>query len=123
VDYLDEAGVFQGGAILPGYAMMADYLAGHTEALPLLKPGELAGKTPFIPGKSTTLAMHLGMAACLEGGVEYLIKAYRNLTPGRLIVFVGGGDAQNLPANYADLETHHWPEMTLEGIRLAAERL
>ena len=65
VDYVDEAGVFQGGAILPGLWIMAELLHRHTALLPLMKRGELkqmiASTRP--PGKSTLEAMAVGIAA------------------------------------------------------------
>ncbi len=72
VDYIDEVGVFQGGAILPGLGMMTDSLHKQTAALPRLKPDELEflGGSVKLPGKKTTEAMALGIIACFLGGID-----------------------------------------------------
>ena len=123
VDYVDEAGVFQGGAILPGLKIMADYLHEHTAALPLINPEEIDSAAPVVPGKATVPALILGMRSCLEGGIERLLSDYAKLAGKRLMIFVGGGDGRKLVRERGEHEIQYWPEMTLEGIRLAGLRL
>jgi type III pantothenate kinase len=128
VDYVDEAGVFQGGAILPGLWIMAELLHWHTAALPLIKSNDLkqliASSTP--PGKSTLEAMALGAIACFHGGIERVAREYVKMAGERVVCYIGGGDGTMLPADFPlgrQHEHHHWPEMTLEGIRIAGEQL
>jgi len=123
VDYVDEAGVFQGGAILPGFGIMAELLHRHTAALPQIMPEEgmqISGISQ-IPGKSTVEAMTLGITACYFGGVERLVDAYVQLGANNLILFMGGGDAPIFAKCFLTRDCRHWPTMTLEGIRIAAE--
>jgi len=124
-DYVDESGVFQGGAILPGMAIMARFLHEHTAGLPLIKPVEVTQLTGSValPGKSTVEAMVLGMAACFRGGVERIAHEYMKWSANRAVFYFGGGDGALLAADFKLGEHHHWPEMTLEGIRIAGEQL
>lgn len=124
VDFVDEAGVFQGGAILPGLSLLAEQLNRNTAALPLIKRDELNRLINFVspPGKCTVDAMAVGIEACFRGGVERVARSYRAKAPDASI-YVGGGDGPLLIKNSSLGECQHWPEMTLEGIRIAAEHL
>ncbi len=124
VDYIDEAGVFQGGAILPGLGMMADSLHKQTAALPHIKPDELEflGGSVKLPGKKTTEAMALGIIACFLGGIERISREYLKLATQQVIFFIGGGDGSWVDRNISLGEHFWWPEMTLEGIRIAGSR-
>jgi type III pantothenate kinase len=128
VDYVDEAGVFQGGAILPGLGLMADLLERRTAALPLLKVADFKKllATATAPGKFTEQAIALGIAACFHGGIERVARDHAKLAGDRVVVYIGGGDGGFLPDTFPLGEGHEhqrWPEMTLEGIRIAGERL
>jgi type III pantothenate kinase len=117
VDYLNEHGVFRGGAILPGWRLMAQALHDYTALLPLVEVGE---EVP-VPATSTVPAMQAGIFAALLGGIRELICRLQKLAPEdtHLHVFLGGGDAELLAA-YLPYRTHPWPLMTLEGLRLTA---
>jgi type III pantothenate kinase len=117
VDYLDAAGVFQGGAILPGLGLMARALHEHTALLPLVAVPEEA---PELPAKATIPAMQAGIVAAAGGGVIRLIGEYSSRRGLRPQVFLTGGDAPRL-GHIPDGE--FWPELTLEGIRLSARAL
>jgi type III pantothenate kinase len=125
VDYVDEAGVFQGGAILPGLLLMVDFLHRHTAALPVIKPHELAQLIDpvALPGKSTVEAMVLGLWACFRGGVERVARDYLAKAASGAVFYIGGGDGAVFAKDCPLGESHYWPEMTLEGIRIAAEQL
>jgi type III pantothenate kinase len=113
VDYVDDAGGFQGGAIMPGLRLMAQALHDYTALLPRIEvtaPGEF-------PGKNTEEAMRSGVFAAVIGGVETL---RRRLSGARSCeVFLGGGDAGLLAPHLAP-PVRVWPEITLEGIRCSA---
>jgi len=125
VDLVDEAGVFQGGAILPGLGLMAEILHRRTAALPLLDVGNLKQQleTKAFPGKSTIQAMTIGVEAAFHGGVERIARDYLSKAAHAAGVYIGGGGGALLAKDFSLAECHHWPEMTLEGIRIAAERL
>jgi type III pantothenate kinase len=117
VDFLDEQGRFQGGAIFPGLGLMAAALHDHTALLPLI---EVRSPAPPV-GKSTVAAMHAGIFHAAAGAIDRLIQ---KMTPpgGTIDVFFGGGDA-NVLAPELSHAANLWPLMTLEGLRLTARSL
>ena len=121
--YLEDLGApdgtFVGGAILPGLRLMAQALHDHTALLPLISTPRAA---PPAPGTSTPAAMELGVYWSVAGGVLAVLDAYRRHFDAEPAVFLTGGDGPALVGALGPTATH-WPEMTLEGIRLAAEAL
>ena len=116
VDYVDSAGAFRGGAIFPGLRLMAQALNSYTALLPFV---EISGSPPPLPATSTTSAIEAGMYWAVVGGIRALVAEMTRGNPGSPMIFLTGGDADILaPA----LETNGtlWPQMTLEGIRIAA---
>jgi type III pantothenate kinase len=119
VDWIDATGTFTGGAILPGLRLMIHALHDYTALLPLILAPRAA---PPAPGTSTPAAMELGVYWSVAGGVEAVLDAYRRHFDAEPVVFLTGGDAPALVEALRQPLTH-WPQMTLEGIRLAAEAL
>ena len=118
VDLVDQAGTFQGGAIMPGLQLMAQSLHQHTALLPLVDVKEPA----TILGRNTPAALSAGVFWSVIGGVEALVRKHRLLCPGRPDVFLTGGDAKLL-ATRLDIDAKLWPAMTLEGIRMTSEQM
>jgi type III pantothenate kinase len=118
VDWIDDSGRFQGGAILPGFRLMAQALHDHTALLP---PVEVTSN-PTVPGTTTELAIQAGVFWAVAGGIKALgrLLGAGEITKRRREVFLTGGDALLL-APVMDPEVTVWPTMTLEGIRLSAE--
>jgi type III pantothenate kinase len=111
VDYVDASGVFRGGAILPGFRLMAKALHDYTALLPVAEIDE-----PVLPpGTSSLSAIKTGVYHAVLGGIEQLILEYQHRFPTAFEVFLTGGDAQLL-VNRLRHPVHFWPEMTLEGI-------
>jgi type III pantothenate kinase len=119
VDWIDADGTFTGGAILPGIRLMIRALHEHTALLPLIPS---PGVAPAVPGTSTPAAMEVGVYWSVVGGVTAVLDAYRRHFDAEPTVYLTGGDAPALLGSMRPPVTH-WPEMTLEGIRLAAEAL
>jgi type III pantothenate kinase len=117
VDLLDGEGAFRGGAILPGLRLMAEALHQHTALLPLV---DVPRQPPAAPGTATPAAVEAGIYWAAAGGAAALVQAYRTLAAAEPVVYLTGGDG---PALAPALGVETWPEMTLEGIRLAAEAL
>jgi type III pantothenate kinase len=114
VDFLDDAGAFRGGAILPGLRLMAKALHDYTALLPLVEIREPAAPL----GTSTPAAVQAGVFWSAVGGIAALIAKHRP-AGGEIDCFLSGGDAAVLATGLpADVQI--WPEMTLEGIRLTA---
>jgi type III pantothenate kinase len=120
VDYLDKLGAFQGGVILPGLRMMARALKEYTALLPLVEPPV---RVPPVPAKNTPSAIEAGIFWAVVGAVRVLVERYAGQSPAAPEVFLTGGDAALLLEELGDVVNHHWPQMTLEGIRIAAEAL
>jgi type III pantothenate kinase len=112
VDHIDRQGVFRGGAIFPGLRLMSSALHDYTAQLPLV---DVRGRRPP-PGTETSAAIETGVLHAVVGGIDRLLDDMRQ---GSDIVFFTGGDAALL-APHLKTPTTIWPEMTLEGIRLAA---
>lgn len=119
VDYLDEQGIFQGGAIFPGMRLMAEALHSYTALLPRIDPPR---EVPGAPGRATIPAMELGVFWAVAGGIRSLVDRYTSLSRTPPEVYLTGGDAQALSLALGSTATV-WTEMTLEGVRIAAEAL
>jgi type III pantothenate kinase len=132
VDLVGESGAFRGGAILPGFHMMARALHDHTALLPLINPFE-GGGIPELPGTSTRAAMRAGVFWAVVGGVRALIERYAEGAGQLPDVWITGGDYHRVASALGalggpgkpDLGLHvtSTPNLTLLGLRLAAEAL
>ncbi|MBL8798403.1 MAG: type III pantothenate kinase [Planctomycetia bacterium] len=123
VDLLSPEGAFVGGAIFPGRRLMSLALHQHTALLPLVQNTQ--GNPPPV-GEDTTAAIVAGVHHAVAGGINQLLKwqlgsRYPRVNyPTAPAIFLTGGDAPLLQHSIDD-RARLWPEMTLEGIRLAAE--
>jgi type III pantothenate kinase len=117
VDWVDADGAFRGGAILPGFHLMAEALHSYTALLPLI---EIRSADPPLPGTDTKSAMEAGIFWTLVGGIQFMIDRFAELEQTEPCVFMTGGDSPRL-SPFIGRAHKVWPEMTLEGIRLAAE--
>jgi type III pantothenate kinase len=115
IDYVDVTGAFRGGAIIPGLRLMAQALHDYTALLPLVR----VDTPPPLVGINTPQAMQAGLFWTLIGSIEQFVRLHRATAPQGVDVFLTGGDAPLL-ATRLPAEFQLWPEMTLEGIRLAA---
>jgi len=125
VDWVDEEGTFRGGAILPGLRMMAKALHEHSAALPLLAIEEIPpNEWPRVPGTATESAMRAGIFWAVAGGIKAVLwqLVTRAKASRHHVIYLTGGDALYV-APVLEPEVDYWREMTLEGIRLAAEAL
>lgn len=119
VDWLDEDGAFAGGSIFPGLHLMAQSLHQYTALLPLI---ESPRAVPALPGTSTRAALEAGIFWAVAGGIRAIIgelSARARTTPE---VFLTGGNGLILSSTL-ERGIHLWPQMTLEGVRLATESL
>ncbi len=118
VDLVDAEGAFRGGAIFPGFRLMAKALNDYTAKLPLV---ETFPNEPPLPGTNTFAAIEAGIDHAIRGGIERIVARYTSML-GKPRVVVAGGDA-NLLANLNCEFEMAGPFLTLEGIRIAAKGL
>ena len=119
VDWIDETGAFAGGAILPGFGLMAKSLHDYTALLPMI---ELPKQMPAVPGLTTVPAIEAGVFWAVVGGVRGLVAAYARRFDAFPEVFLTGGDAPLIAATPLD-SARVCPLLTLDGIRLAARAI
>lgn len=121
VDFVDGAGTFHGGAILPGAQLMLDSLSQRTALLPEV---EFERPTENI-GHSTLQAMLTGIYQGMRGAVRELVEAYALETGQYPIIVATGGDADLLFREW-ELIDRIVPDLTLKGLevtlRTALER-
>jgi type III pantothenate kinase len=119
VDFVDGAGVFQGGAIAPGLVMMLRALHEHTAALPTVEyKTPDAARGPY--GKDTRHAMILGVRAAVIGMARVLIDTYADAFGAYPQVVATGGDAAIFEED--PLVEHIVPDLVLMGIAEACRR-
>jgi len=121
VDWLDQNGVFRGGAIFPGLRLMAKALNDYTALLPLI---EIWHKQPQLPGTSTRAAIEAGLTWAVTGGVVTLAHQMTARAGGhRALSILTVGDSELLQGvlNDSGPGWRHIPMLTLEGLRVAAE--
>lgn len=122
VNLIDADGVFQGGAIFPGPALMARALQEHTAKLPLVEVGHPENRPP---AKNTSDAIRWGILCAVGGGMVELTSLIADDCPTKPHLFLTGGGAAVF-AGYGlpwVEKLEHVPSLNLEGIRLAAEAL
>jgi type III pantothenate kinase len=119
VDYVDQDGVFRGGAIFPGLRLMAEALHQYTAKLPLI---DWKAAVAVVPGTNTEAAIACGIQGATIGGIEHLANELLALSKQEPARFLTGGDAPLLAAQLSS-SWKPWPLMTLEGLRLTALRL
>ncbi len=88
VDLMDEAGVFQGGVIMPGLAILENGLNAHAPALPNVSR-ELSST---YPPKSTIDALKAGLLESWVAGITHHVRQLHAFAPDA-VVMVTGNDA------------------------------
>lgn len=118
VNLLDETGAFAGGAIFPGYRLMAEALHTFTAALPLV---DAKAHPTVAPAGTTATAIAAGIHWAVVGGVHALIRMtiLQAPFPAPLPVFLTGGDGPAILPDLPDADVFRYelrPTLTLEGI-------
>lgn len=119
LNLISGAGTFEGGAILPGFHLMAHALGTGTAKLPVIR---FDGPVSPVPGRTTETAIQSGIYWSIAGAINGLRAAYGVLENRDLPVVITGGDASWILDEISP-PVHHVPALTLEGVRLAAEAM
>ncbi|MBD3676652.1 MAG: type III pantothenate kinase [Planctomycetaceae bacterium] len=120
VDLIDENGVFQGGAILPGLRLSAESLHRYTQLLPEVPLEELQEESRNPVGKETREAIRSGLYWGQLGAIRELTE---RILAGRSNVarFLTGGGAELLSEELQDFTLT--PNLSLRGFALLANEL
>jgi type III pantothenate kinase len=116
-DVVAAGPAYCGGVIAPGLGAMQDYLGRRTALLPKI---ELEEPRAAI-GKSTVEAMQAGAVLGYRGLVREIIARVRSEMAGEPVIVATGGDAALIARGLPEIQIVD-PDLTLEGIRLAAVR-
>lgn len=116
-DVVTPGPAYSGGVIAPGLGAMQDYLGHRTALLPKI---ELEEPRAAI-GKSTVEAMQAGAVFGYRGLVREIISRLRAEMGGDPVIVATGGDAALIARGLPEIRIVD-PDLTLEGIRLAAVR-
>ncbi|MFC0251439.1 type III pantothenate kinase [Massilia consociata] len=111
VDAISKDGVFIGGMILPGLALMAGSLARNTAQLPMVAPG---AAPPPLFGDNTDDAIVSGILSAQAGAIERACAAH-----GATACIVSGGAAPHI-APTLKLAHHLVDNIVLVGLHAAA---
>ena len=117
IDWIDAAGVFRGGLILPGFETAARALAAAT-GLPLVAASSRAARGLSRPPTDTAAAVTSGWRFAAAAAVG----AFAARFAPEAVWVLGGGDARALRAflpSRIEGEIVMRPHLTLEGIALA----
>ncbi len=120
IDIVDENGVFQGGAILPGLRLSANALHRYTQLLPLIPLEELQSDTKGPVGKETREAIRSGLYWGQIGAIRELTDRISREYPQAARLLTGGGAAL-FAEELQDFEMA--PNLSLRGFALLAKDL
>lgn len=116
-DVVSPGPAYCGGVIAPGLGAMQDYLGRRTALLPKI---ELEEPRAAI-GKSTVEAMQAGAVFGYRGLVREILARLRAEMAGDPVIVATGGDAALIARGLPEIGAVD-PDLTLEGLRLAAVR-
>lgn len=116
ISVVSAGGEFLGGPIGAGVGTILHGLASETPHLPGLEAGPAV---PLIAG-STAQALRAGVLGQVRGGVERLVQGVLQELGGEGRVVATGGEAEWV-ASELELFDSMVPELTLEGLAIAAE--
>lgn len=117
VDFVDGAGTFHGGAILPGGQVMLDALTGRTTQLPEVE----LGPPLEAMGHNTLEAMKSGVFHGMRGAARELVERFAEQAGQFPMVVATGGDGAMLFHEY-DLVDRVVPDLTLMGLAVTLRR-
>lgn len=133
IDFVSADGRFQGGAILPGFAMSAEALHHYTELLPLLTVRELANDPPTAAGRNTYDAIRSGVywghagaikevatQICRQHGLAIPNWDDASQKPSSPWLLMTGGGAPFLEPVFPGVE--RVPSLALYGLVIAASK-
>ncbi|MEX0865849.1 MAG: type III pantothenate kinase, partial [Pirellulales bacterium] len=126
IDVIDAAGVFRGGAILPGIGMGARALHTFTDLLPQSELSDLTASPPEPVGIDTVAAIHAGLFWGAIGAMrEIVFRVQHQLDRPPLVLLTGGAAplvAELLAGQPSPMSIQCVPHLVLGGTVLARQR-
>lgn len=124
VDVVDSAGIFRGGAILPGILLGAKSLHAETTTLPHVDVWELLKHEPAVLGRSTEAAIASGLYWGHLGAVKELASRYVEwlASPGTAPLLLLTGGASVILAPYLP-GAQREPDLSLQGLAIVSRQL
>jgi type III pantothenate kinase len=122
VDVVSAQGVFEGGAILPGFQLCARALHQYTALLPHIANEELAASTPDPLGKNTRDAIRSGLFWGQLGAVRELVGHLGEPFGEAPITVVTGGAGRLLVPQLPPVVLHR-PFLALQGLVIVGQAL
>jgi len=116
-DVISAKPAYCGGAIAPGLGAMTGYLFRRTALLPQIDITEPAHAI----GKTTEEAMRSGAVFGYRGLIRGILDHLRPEIEGTPVVVATGGDAPVIAGSMPEIDQID-PDLTLDGLRLAALR-
>ncbi|QDT39634.1 type III pantothenate kinase [Stratiformator vulcanicus] len=120
IDLVAADGAFEGGAILPGFALSAQALQSYTALLPLVASDDVTDSRPNPLGRNTRDAIRSGL---YWGGVGAVIELVRRISielDDQPAIYLTGGAAPRLVPYVA--QARHLPTFALQGMVLTSRR-
>lgn len=114
IDLVDENGVFQGGAICPGFDISAEALNDNTAQLPKVAVHRPSG--PY--GKNTADAINCGLYYSIIGAMEEIIRRYAEELGRWPQTIITGSGAETIKDDCPFVD-NHVPHLVIKGIVLA----
>ncbi|MDP6047061.1 MAG: type III pantothenate kinase [Phycisphaerae bacterium] len=117
IDCVNEDGLFQGGAILPGLQMSARALASQTAQLPEVKIVE----PDWVYGQDTNQAIIGGLIHGARGALRELVETYATEMGAWPLVILTGGDARVIckDVNESEIAQAVVDDLVLRGVAIA----
>jgi pantothenate kinase type III len=110
IDLMDRGGVFRGGVIAPGLALLENGLKELAPALPTVPRSEPGNWPP----KSTVQAVQWGLTGGYLLAVSGFVDRFKQQYP-QALVWITGGDAQVLTQIRSN-KLHYHPNLVFEGL-------
>jgi len=117
-DAISADGAYVGGAIMPGVTVSTEALVRRTAQLPQIE----FVAPPDALGRTTVDSLRSGVMYGYAGAIDYLARAISSELGGDVKVIATGGLGRLFVDLCATIESYA-PNLTLDGLRIAYERL
>ncbi|MCP4050249.1 MAG: type III pantothenate kinase [bacterium] len=114
--YIDQKGVYQGGAIFPGMGIASSALEEKTAKIPFIKVKKISG----LLGKTTREAVQTGLYRGYSNLINGMIREYKKLNPD--VAVVGTGRGLEVLKDEVGLD-YYEPHLVLKGLAFCADKL